>query len=120
MPIRALISMTFPSAEAAEAELAVRVERCREVEANEPGCVQYEIFRSAMKPEKLVLIELWESEALFDEHWQLNRSGKLPPQPHTPGRTMSAEFYLQKVFANADGVWTAAEPERRVAGIRWY
>jgi quinol monooxygenase YgiN len=120
MPIRALISFTFPSAEAAEAELAVRVERCRAVEAGEPGCLQYEIFRSAMKPEKLVLIELWESEALFDEHWQLNRSGTLPPQPQTPGRAASAEFYVQKVFASVDGVWAAAEPERRLDGIRWY
>jgi hypothetical protein len=73
-----------------------------------------------MKPEKLVLIELWESEALFDEHWQLNRSGTLPPQPQTPGRTASAEFYVQKVFASVDGVWAAAEPERRLDGIRWY
>jgi quinol monooxygenase YgiN len=120
MPIRAIISMTFPSAAAAEAELAVRVERCRGVEAGEPGCLQYEIFRSAMMPEKLVLIELWVNEALFDEHWRLNRSGKLPPQPQTPGRTASAEFYVQKVFANVDGVWSAAESERRLAGIRWF
>jgi quinol monooxygenase YgiN len=119
MPIRAIITMTYPTAEAAAAELAIRVERCRSVEATEPGCLQYEIFQSAMHPEKLVLCELWESEALFDQHWRLNRSGTLPPQPRTPGRVATAEFYLQKIYANVDGVWSAAEPERRLEGIRW-
>jgi quinol monooxygenase YgiN len=119
MPIRAIINLTYPTPEAAEAELKVRIERCRQTEAEEEGCLQFEIFRSAMKPEKLVLCELWASEEAFDRHWRLGRSGTRPPNPSTPGRAMSAEFYLQKIYAQADGVWAPAEAARRLEGIRW-
>ena len=119
MPIRVVINMTFPTAEAAEAELPVRIERCRQTEAEEAGCLQFEIFRSAMKPERLVLCELWESEEAFDRHWNLGRSGGRPPNPTTPGRQMLAEFYIQKTFASVDGRWQRADPTLRLEGIRW-
>jgi quinol monooxygenase YgiN len=118
--IRAVISFTAPSAEAAEAEMEARIKRCRETEAEEEGCLQFEVFRSAMRPEKFVLIELWASEEAFDRHWRLNRSGTKPPNPSTPGRTQSAEFYKQRIFKQVDGVWSAAEAADRTEGIRFY
>lgn len=117
--IRAIISFTAPSAEAAEAELKVRAERCRQTEAEEEGCLQFEVYRSVTNPAKFVLLELWASEEAFDRHWRLNRSGTRPPQPQTPGRTSTAEFYRQQLFAQVEGVWSVADPAQRTAGIRW-
>jgi quinol monooxygenase YgiN len=118
--IRAVISFTMPSAAAADAEMAARIERCRQTEAEEAGCLQFEVYRSAVHPEKFVLLELWESEEAFDRHWRLNRSGARPRNPSTPGRTQTAEFYRQHVFVQVEGVWSAAEPADRTEGIRWF
>ena len=118
--IRAVISITMPSAEAAEAELATRIERCRQTEAEEAGCLQFEVYRSALRPEKLVLLELWESEEAFDRHWRLNRSGARPRNPVTPGRIQTAEFYRQHLFVQVEGVWSAADAADRTEGIRWF
>ena len=118
--IRAVISFTAPSAEAAEAEMAARIARCRQTEAEEAGCLQFEVYRSALRPEKFVLLELWESEEAFDRHWRLNRSGTRPPNPSTPGRTQTAEFYKQRLFVQVEGVWSAADATDRTDGIRWF
>lgn len=118
--IRAVITVTAASPEYAETEIRERIERCRQTEAEEEGCLQFEVFRSAMRPEKFVIVELWESEAAFDKHWRLNRSGARPPQPATPGRVVSAEFYKQRVFRQVDGVYMATDESQRTEGIRWY
>jgi quinol monooxygenase YgiN len=117
--IRAVISFTCPTPEAAEAELRIRTDRCQQTEAEEDGCLQFEVYRSVMNPEKFVLVELWASEEAFDRHWRLNRSGTRPPNPSTPGRTSTAEFYKQTLFTQVDGVWTAADANARTEGIRW-
>lgn len=39
----------------------------------EPGCLQYELFRSSRIPENLALLELWESKDAFETHWRLER-----------------------------------------------
>jgi quinol monooxygenase YgiN len=39
----------------------------------EPGCLQYELFRSTRIPENVALLELWESKDAFDTHWALER-----------------------------------------------
>jgi quinol monooxygenase YgiN len=46
----------------------------------EPGCIQYEIFRSASDPDQLVMLEHWESREAFDAHWDRERN-----QPGGPG-----------------------------------
>lgn len=122
--IRAIINVTAASPEAAEIELADRIARCRKTEAEEPGCVQFEVFRSAMRPECYVVLEHWESEEAFDTHWRLNRSGKKPPSLVTEGRTSSSEFYRYQVFRQVEGVYTPVEAETAsvegpTTGIRW-
>jgi quinol monooxygenase YgiN len=47
--------------------------RCREV-MTEPGCEQFEVFRSALDPDKLVLLERWQSEAALAEHGKMNQT----------------------------------------------
>jgi quinol monooxygenase YgiN len=56
------------------AELAkMQGERCLEVQ-KEPGCLQFEIFQSAVNPDKLCLLELWEDQAALDVHAARNAS----------------------------------------------
>jgi quinol monooxygenase YgiN len=45
--------------------------RCEEV-MQEPGCEQFEVFQSAVNPDKLVLLELWKDQAALDAHGKMN------------------------------------------------
>lgn len=45
--------------------------RCDVVTAEEPGCIQYEAFQSAHDPDKIVLLEQWESQEALDVHLKL-------------------------------------------------
>jgi quinol monooxygenase YgiN len=127
MPVRVLVTITAPSAEAADAAIADRVEHCRHVEAEEEGCLQYEIFRSTAAPNRWVLCELWSSKAIYDKHWKLQQEREklnppkppAPPKPGEPPRRSTVEFYVQQVFQVVDGIWTAADPEERSETVRW-
>jgi quinol monooxygenase YgiN len=46
-------------------------ERCAEV-MKEPGCEQFEVFQSALNPDKLTLLELWKDQAALDVHAKVN------------------------------------------------
>lgn len=47
--------------------------RCREV-SEEPGCEQFEVFRSLLEPDKLVLLEQWESPEALEVHAERNKT----------------------------------------------
>jgi quinol monooxygenase YgiN len=47
--------------------------RCQEV-MTEPGCEQFEVFRSALNPDKLVLLERWADQAALDAHAEMNKT----------------------------------------------
>ena len=38
----------------------------------EPGCEQFEVFQSALNPDKLVLLERWADQAALDVHAKVN------------------------------------------------
>jgi quinol monooxygenase YgiN len=128
MAVRVLVTVTTPSAAAADAAIADRVELCRRTEAEEEGCLQYEVFRSALHPERFVLCELWSSRAIYDKHWNLQQLREReagpkppppPPEPGQPARRSTVEFYEQHIYRNVDGVWTAADEELRSTTVRW-
>jgi quinol monooxygenase YgiN len=52
--------------------------------------MQFEVFRSALQPEKYVLLELWESQDALDVHAQTMVAN--PPRP-TPGISRTREDY---------------------------
>lgn len=70
MSVRLVITMTAASGKGGELAAVFR-QRCEEV-AKEPGCEQFEIFQSALDPDKLVLLELWADQAALDEHAKVN------------------------------------------------
>ena len=120
--IRVVVSITAASVEAADELIRQRVEVCKRVEAEEEGCLQYEVFRSVMRPERFTLMELWTSEAIYDKHWRLSQergSAKpaAPPAPGAPRQTV--EMYKQKLFQRVDGIWQAADAGERMETIRW-
>ena len=71
--------VTLTAAPGKGAELAeVFKRRCAEV-IKEPGCEQFEVFRSAVDPDKLVLLERWADQAALDVHAKINTTR--PPLP---------------------------------------
>ena len=117
--VRVIVNITAPSVEDADKSFAARVERGKNVETTESGCLQYEIFRSGQDPAKLVLLEHWESRAVYDQHWtsQIAREG-LPQRK--PGASPSrVEIYGHETFEVVDGVWVPTRIDARSATIRW-
>jgi quinol monooxygenase YgiN len=67
--VRLIIQFTADSPETADKAVAEAAERCKRVQ-QEPGCVQFEVFRSALDPNKYVLLEHWESKDALAVHAQ--------------------------------------------------
>jgi quinol monooxygenase YgiN len=70
MSVRLVVTITAAPGKGAALADALR-ERCAEV-LTEPGCEQFEVFRSALDPDKLVLLELWRDQAALDAHAKVN------------------------------------------------
>jgi quinol monooxygenase YgiN len=87
--VRLIIQFTAESAEIADAAVQESAERCKRAQ-QEPGCKQFEVFRSALRPEHYVLLELWESKEALAAHAQ--RNAATPPR-RNPGITRVREDY---------------------------
>jgi len=78
MAIRLVVTLTAASGKGAELAQAYRA-RCADV-LQEPGCEQFEVFQSALDPDRLVLLERWTDQAALDTHAKVNQSRPaLPP-----------------------------------------
>jgi quinol monooxygenase YgiN len=94
MPLRLVITLNAAPGKGAEFAEAFKG-RCAEV-ATEPGCLQFEVFRSAVEPDKLVLLELWEDEAALAAHAKLNQTrAPLPPGLRGPGAEREDYVYAK-------------------------
>ena len=87
--VRLVIQFTAESAEIADKAIEAAAARCKKAQ-QEPGCLQFEVFRSALSPEKYVLLEHWESKEALAVHAQAMAGN--PPRP-TPGITRVREDY---------------------------
>lgn len=70
MSVRLVVTITAAPGKGA-ALLAEYRKRCTDV-MQEPGCEQFEVFQSALDPDKLVLLELWKDQAALDVHAKVN------------------------------------------------
>jgi quinol monooxygenase YgiN len=75
-----IIQFTADSREIADQAIAAAVERCKSAQ-QEPGCLQFEVFRSELRPEHYVLLEHWESPEALDVHAQGMSANPPPPRP---------------------------------------
>jgi quinol monooxygenase YgiN len=87
--VRLLIQFVADSAEIADKAVSESVERCKRAQ-HEPGCLQFEVFRSALRPEAYVLLEHWESPEALAEH--ARGMANNPPRPN-PGVKRVREDY---------------------------
>ena len=87
--VRLVIQFTADSTETADKAIDAAVERCKKSQ-QEPGCLQFEVFRSALRPEAYTLLEHWESKEALAEHAKgmVNQ----PPRPN-PGIKRVREDY---------------------------
>ena len=81
MAVRLVVTITAAPGKGSELAQAYRA-RCEEC-IKEPGCEQFEIFQSAVNPDKLCLLELWQDQAALDVHAANNSSA--PPNPAAAG-----------------------------------
>ncbi len=70
MAVRLVLQFQAAAGKGGEFAAAFK-ERCEAV-AEEPGCQQFEVFQSALDPDKLVLLELWEDAAALEAHGKMN------------------------------------------------
>jgi len=91
MAVRLVISLNAAPGKGAEFAEALKG-RCQEV-TTEPGCLQFEVFRSVVDPDKLALLELWEDEASLAAHAEANKA-RAPLPPDLGGPPGGREDYV--------------------------
>jgi quinol monooxygenase YgiN len=70
MSVRLVVTITAARGKGSELAQTYKA-RCEEC-MKEPGCEQFEIFQSALNPDKLALLERWTDQAALDTHAKLN------------------------------------------------
>ncbi|CAI7978355.1 conserved hypothetical protein [Frankia sp. Hr75.2] len=89
----------------------------------EPGCREFAWYRSEEFDGQLLLLELWDSQPLYDSHWALRRrtsDSASPPQP-PPRRngTNGAEFYRHRTYTHLYDRWLPAGDSGRSETVVW-
>ena len=96
MSLRLIITLTAAPGKGAEFAQAFKA-RCEEV-MQEPGCEQFEVFQSALDPDKLVLLELWKDQAALDAHAKMNATrAPLPDHLRSGGPPGREDYDYNKV-----------------------
>jgi quinol monooxygenase YgiN len=90
MSVRFVVTFTATRGNGATLAEAYRM-RCVEV-VGEPGCQQYEIFQSLLDPDRLALLERWESPASLNAHSQLDKT-RPRVRPDLRARESEREYY---------------------------
>ena len=90
MAIRLVVTITATRGKGSEVAQASRA-HCSEV-MKEPGCEQFEVFQSAVNPDKLTLLERWVDQAALDVHTRLN-STRPPLLPELRAGSSEREDY---------------------------
>ena len=87
--VRVVVQFTADSGAIADQQVEGLTERAKSVR-QEPGCLQFEVFRSMSRPEQYALIELWESQEVLDERARARGGG---PPPLAAGVQRTIDYY---------------------------
>lgn len=90
MAIRLIVTITAAPGKGTELAEAYKA-RCEEV-TKEPGCEQFEVFRSVVNPDKLALLERWTDQAALDAHARLQNT-RPPLRPELRAGPTEREDY---------------------------
>ncbi|MFG1667698.1 putative quinol monooxygenase [Streptomyces sp. Y7] len=102
-----------------DAELIEHVQRVRK----EAGCTEAECYRSALDPQKVAIVELWQDQYAYGDYWTRVLSSADPgpvlrsASSQAQGESAS-EFYRHQYFY-PDPVWVAAGHKDRTQKIFW-
>ncbi len=70
MSVRLVVTITAAPGKGTELAQVYKA-RCADA-MKEPGCEQFEIFQSAVNPDRLTLLERWTDQAALDVHAKVN------------------------------------------------
>ncbi|PYM19870.1 MAG: antibiotic biosynthesis monooxygenase [Candidatus Rokuibacteriota bacterium] len=90
MAIRLVVTITAVAGKGGELAQAYTT-RCAEV-MKEPGCEQFEVFQSAVNPDRLALLERWSDQAALDAHAKLTAT-RPPLRPELRAGSGEREDY---------------------------
>lgn len=114
--IRVIITVEHASPESAMQMMQDWSSLCDAVR-QEPGCQQFELYRSATDPCRVALLEAWDTNEHYDAHHQQQferlRRGEFPPFPED----VVVELYRQQTYLPVDGVWQARDPQDRLTSV---
>lgn len=89
----------------------------------EYGCVEYSWFRGSEHPEHQLLLELWQDQRLYDNHWALRgltrQEGEGPMHAPRAHGTNGIEFYRRNRVELQYGRWLPADPQKWSTTISW-
>lgn len=93
-----------------------------DVRSRRPGCIQYEQYQSVTNPEHIIVSELFDSLASYDEHWKAQleefpETNGIPPLP--AGIKVSFEFYNQQEMEYIQDAWRSVDTDLHSEAIRW-
>ena len=95
MSLRLVVTLAAAPGKGAEFAAAMKG-RCEAV-ASEPGCEQFEVFQSALDPDKLALLELWEDQAALDAHAKINQTRAPLPEGLRQGAGEREDYTYNRV-----------------------
>jgi len=95
--VRLVIQFTANDEKIASEAIEAAIERCKKAQ-QEPGCVQFEVFRSALRPEHYVLLEHWESPDALAVH---AAGMSTNPPPARPGIKRVREDYAYQATSTS-------------------
>jgi len=75
--VRLIIQFTAGSKEEADNGIQAMADRCRKAQ-EEPGCIQFEVFRSELRPDTYALLEHWSSKEALEDHRKRGGPGSNP------------------------------------------
>jgi quinol monooxygenase YgiN len=95
MSVRLVVTIDAAPGKGAALAEAFRA-RCTEV-VQEPGCEQFEVFQSALNPDKLALLELWKDQAALDVHAKVNATRAPMPEGLRAGTGAREDYDYNRV-----------------------
>lgn len=117
--VRILIQTCFPDTEReAPALLANEHETLRE-----PGCLEFTWMRGVEDQRHILLLELWASQRLYDQHWVLRQrtasGGQASRRIERTRGSNGLEFYRHQEFRLLYGRWLPADERSWSTTVDW-
>lgn len=94
MALRLIVTMTAAPGRGGELAQLYK-SRCADI-MSEPGCEQFEIFQSAVNPDKLVILERWRDQASLDVHAKANATRAPIPAELRVGATEREDYQYNR------------------------